>query len=635
MSAPTVRSHLRLLAVVAAGFLAGVAAGHPVAAAVLALALLGAAILGGFGPVLAVCVGTIALGSASPPWLKEIGVDERWVALFTLALWPWVSRRRPRVAIAPAVLAPAAGFMALAAMSAAWSVDPPLTLARGAAFAVLLWVGLVVLPLYTFEPGERDAVVRSLAALCVAGALAALVLGAVDPSTGRVGGVPTPEDQARGLPPTYGALQGWLENSNTVGLWCALLSPFVLALRPRRLAWAVIAPVVGAAVVLSQSRSALLVLLLVVLAMVPRWSARRLAIAAGTFTVLLVLALTSAQTVLKDTAFRKFADRGEAGQILTGARAESWRFALEIFPDRPAAGFGFGGVERAYEVTGAQRHFKHFVGSTPSNAYLVALVELGVLGLALLGATLVSGLQAAWPRRRIPRKRPFVLMFAGALVAGLVESVFTSPGSPFSILLWGGLGAAAAGTRAPVPAPLAVGALGGRTRAGRAGLSVAEGGVRLLGEATARPLAASAAVGLAAIGLALAPPVNRALASVLPSLYGTVIDRLPGRPAAPREPAFTVPIELRSLRRAAAIMPGGARYYVHRPADDGLLGYNLAAATSLYLSRQVPVRQPRDAEWVVSYQRRNFLPAGLGITPRRLRGWYLSRKVVLLKVSGS
>ncbi|MEA2273250.1 MAG: hypothetical protein QOI98_1958, partial [Solirubrobacteraceae bacterium] len=167
----------RLAALVAAGLATGAALGHPLVATVFAAALWLAWRLGGFAGVFALCLGVVALGSASIHGLKASGVDERWVALGTLALWPLVSRRPVRVLV-PRLLVAAGGALAvLALISATWSVDPWLTLQRGASFAALVWVALIVVPLHAGTPAERRELVVALGLLCGAGALTAFVAG--------------------------------------------------------------------------------------------------------------------------------------------------------------------------------------------------------------------------------------------------------------------------------------------------------------------------------------------------------------------------------------------------------------------------------------------------------------------------
>ena len=128
----------------------------------------------------------------------------------------------------------------------------------------------------------------------------------------------------------------------------------------------------------------------------------------------------------------------------------------------------------------------------------------------------------------------------------------------------------------------------------------------------------SALLAVLATGLMLVPPVNFRVAALLPSLYGPAIDRLPGRPAGPKEPAFSVPIDVSALRRAARVLPRGAPYYIHAPAR-GLLPYNLQAAATLYLPDALRVARPEAARWILLYRRYLRAPAGLrGVRVHRL-----------------
>ncbi len=83
-----------------------------------------------------------AAGSSSVREVRDVGGTVRWLALFVLAavaVAPLVARRGrgiPRPS--PLLAAPLAALLALAFLSAVWSVDPPLTFARTTSFAVLL-----------------------------------------------------------------------------------------------------------------------------------------------------------------------------------------------------------------------------------------------------------------------------------------------------------------------------------------------------------------------------------------------------------------------------------------------------------------------------------------------------------------
>jgi glycosyltransferase involved in cell wall biosynthesis/O-antigen ligase len=414
---------LALPAVVVSGLGIGVARGQLVFAVLLAVALTAAWLLTGFSGVAAVCIAAIALGSASYPALKETGLEERWIALGTLAAWPLVSRRLPRLPASRLLLVGLGTFIGLALLSVAWSIDRALTLGRTGAFALLLFVALLAVPAHTQLPHERRALARALAALLVAGAVCALVLGVADPATSR----------------TYGPLRGWLENSNTLGLWCAALAPCLLAVHSRRLAMAG-GIAVAAAIVWSESRSAIFALSAVLLLLLPVSGWKRLGLAGLVGTVILVLALTPAREALRYTGLGKFSGSGDFIRSVTGARSEAWDVTARLVALEPLEGFGFGTGDRVFRLSGADKQFQYFEGNNPHNAYLQLLLELGIAGVIVFGAVLSSAFAEAWRLGRDPNRRPFLLMSIVLLVAAVVESILTSPGSAFSILFWLGLG---------------------------------------------------------------------------------------------------------------------------------------------------------------------------------------------------
>jgi O-antigen ligase len=619
------RGTAALALVVLAGLAVGVERGHAIAAVALAVALVIAWRVGGFAAVAAVCIGTIALGSSSLVHVKAAGGDERWVALFTLALWPAVSGRRPGPGTNLRVLACAAALLVLAAVSVAWSVDTHSTVGRTAAFAALLWVALIVIPLHAREPAERLALARWLAALCVTGAVVALILGLADPNAARVGGEAADSSAQQGLPRAYGALQGWLENANTLGLWCVLLAPCLLAVRPRRTALLASLPVL-AAVLLSQSRSALLVGIVIGLVVLPLSPLRKLALTLGVAATVVAILLSPAHTVFNKTALRKFEDAGSTVRILTGAREEAWTATFQIVPAAPVQGFGFGSGEKVFALAGGVDYFRYFVGSTPSNGYLLMLLELGAIGVLFLLVTLGVAMREAFPARAAPTRRPFFFMATGVLIAGLVESIFTSPGSPFTILLWTGLGVAAVqgvadasearvlpdAPRRPAPRPLeAAGRLAGRLP----GWPRTAQGTLIL----------SGTVGLAIAGLSLVPRVNAKIAKATPSEYDVVLGRLPDAPAAGPAVPFGIPADLLSLRIASAHLANGARYYPYGPG--GAASRALVHAARLYLPNALPVRTAADAEWIVSYRAPALVPPG--VVPARV--YTLAPRVLLIK----
>jgi glycosyltransferase involved in cell wall biosynthesis len=456
MSFATLRSRFGLPVLLLVGTAVGISLGHEVGAVALAVAFALAWALGGFPWVFAVVVVALALGSSSYLDLKTWGIEERWIALFTLGAWPLATGRRLRIDAPRLFYAAAAVLAVLCVASVGWSVDRDITFQRAAAFAVLLWAALVVVPLHLRTPRDRLSVARTLAVLCLAGAVLALVLGVVNPSVARVREYHTANPLASvalGFEPDKGALKGWLENPNTMGLWVALLAPFLFALPRRWMTAAAFAPVLGV-VLWSQSRSALLVI--GVLAAVAVWHIRprrRVVAVALVAAVGAGLAVATSSTLRSNSALGKFGRPGGAINAVTGGRSEGWDVTFDLIPAEVLHGFGFGTGERVFALSSAHQRFRYFSGGNSSSGYFQMQLEVGALGSLALVLVLVTGV-AALRRRSRQHPRPlFALLVACCLLVGGVESIFTSPGSPFTIMLWSAFGLAVAGPRPPPPRP--------------------------------------------------------------------------------------------------------------------------------------------------------------------------------------
>jgi exopolysaccharide production protein ExoQ len=434
------REQVLLGGVLVAGLAAGVALGHPVAASALALAVGLAWRFAGFAGVFAVCLGALALGSSSIEEVKSAGTDVRWVALGTLAAWPAVSGRRLQVLVPRLLFGSDALLVAVAFASTAWSIDPGLTARRAAAFAVMVFVALVVVPIHAATRPERRSLVVSLGTLCATGALAAVVTALVSPSLAR--STPTAFAAFNGLPslPSFGPLRAWFESPQTIGIWCAILLPFVIALSPRRVAIPLTMATIGVAL-WSYSRGALV--LLVIALVWYAWTIRpRRTVLAGAALAGVVLVAALGGTLVTNTALTKFNRAGGGERSLFGGRLEAWDATMDLVGAAPASGYGFGTGDRLFKRSRADQRFIYFNGSNAADGYLQALVEVGPLGLLAILGVFAGGIGAAVRRR--PRARgPFLLVGIGFAAIGVTESVFTSPGSPFTLLMWSCLALAA------------------------------------------------------------------------------------------------------------------------------------------------------------------------------------------------
>lgn len=434
----SLRRHIGLAVVVAAGLTAGIVLNHGLFAIGLAVALAAAWRWGGFAPVFAICVGVIALGSSSYPGLKEVGLDERWVALGSLSAWPLVSGRFPVLPRSKIAFYSALGVIALAFLSTFWSPLQLLTLERSCVLLVLLWVGLIVVPTHAQEDRERTDLARWLALLVVLGAITALVTGIFDRPTA----VQESVDGSN--------LRGWLENQNTIGIWCIALAPAVLALPKRYLTVLALLPILTV-VVLSQSRAAFFIALALIVAtliIITHSGHRRYTVIALLLLSVALTAIAQIDGLRQHTALAKFDNRINVVEAVTGGRSTAWSVTLEIIEEKPLLGYGYGSGDRIFAIAGIpQKQLNFFNGSNPNNAYLQQAFELGVTGLLLLFLLFLGWSVSAIRQLRNPTVLPFFLITVVLVATGLTESIFFSPGNPFGILLWSSIGTVIGGRR--------------------------------------------------------------------------------------------------------------------------------------------------------------------------------------------
>lgn len=441
---------VKLLAVAAfpAAAALGALAGQPVAGVIfVAVAALAWATLRTPG-LLAVAVVGLALGSSSIPELSEAGLVVRWLGLLLLASVPLLetSARIPQLR---ALAVPLALLVAWSLTTAAWSAAPDVTIAKTVAFALVVWVGLVSVPAAISTEALRRRAAAMLLAVGVAGTLAALLLAAVDPAVSR----------------PLGPLRGWLQNSNTMGLWAAVLAPTVLVLRGRLLRAVAVLPF-GLVILWSASRSAALAVLVIVAIYLYGWRPRLLAGIAVAALVALGMVMSGHGGPLERTALGKFGGEGDFVIVATGARSEAWSVTMDLVRLAPLEGIGFGATEHVFEFPHVAGSFRMFQGNNPGNAYLQWLLETGVVGLSLVCVVLLTLGLGAW-RGRVERgRRIFGLSALILLLSAVVESLLTSAGSPFTLVAWGALGLASAGLLQPLRWKDVV-TVGPRTRSGQ------------------------------------------------------------------------------------------------------------------------------------------------------------------------
>ena len=324
---------------------------------------------------------------------------------------------------------------------------------------------LVALAAYVAIAGPAEQRYRFVAvAIALVGTFEALfgLLAFVVPLPGGIG-----MQVAKPLESMYGICRGRITGTlglspNHMGAVFVLTLPITLGLgmrSPRWTGWLWVAAgaAQGAAIVLTFTRSSILVAVAACVIFALR--ERRLALGAGLVggAALLVLLITTVGCGGGSTGSRPL-----SGVTALGTRFEDgndrlalWYAAAHIMVDNPVAGIGLG---RLPEFVAA--HATSF-GETPfglatnsaHNTILLAGAETGVLGavatLALNLALAAAALGLIWQRRR---RRDFVLSAAGFslggyLVQGMVNNLFTVPAT--SVLLALLVGAFVAGWERP------------------------------------------------------------------------------------------------------------------------------------------------------------------------------------------
>ncbi len=425
---------------------------------------------------LAITIVTMLLAAGSILQWLEPARTLRWVALLVLTGLALAYAARAGAhsrSLAPPLLA--AGFAAVAAVSALWSASPRLTLGRAAAFALVLVVAVALA-----RAGTPALVLEGVMFGAVAIAVGGLILLAFDRDRALQAATTV-------APARYQGLGG---GPNMAAMVFALTAPlafhFLLEARTRtlRVFWGASLALLLGSIAFSGSRGALAasftglaVYALLVRRPVVLGTAAALAAATLALSVLPSPASTNPpQPTGQDPAPavvvpapgyldanlqgpRLQDDIGHPGvgvadttrreRTLTGSsgRTEAWRGALGLAADRPIVGYGFGTEDRTFVD-----RYVFFNSNVPENSYIGILLQLGLVGLLLL---LALSAVLVWPSLR-PGSRSIAAAaaasasFAGALVLGLFQSYLYAPGNAATIIAWvcafaaSGVGAAAA-----------------------------------------------------------------------------------------------------------------------------------------------------------------------------------------------
>jgi hypothetical protein len=110
--------------------------------------------------------------------------------------------------------------------------------------------------------------------------------------------------------------------------------------------------------------------------------------------------------------------------------------------------------------------------------------------------------------------------------------------------------------------------------------------------------------------------------------YASVLRRLPryeGQSGDPDRAHFSSRVDVDAVRRAAKLVPDDALYYVQSPEP---LAESLERVARLYFLPAVAVRDPADANWILSFRLRS-LPRGVA----KLESITLSQDLSLFRVA--
>lgn len=429
----------------------------------------------------AVTLVAFAAGSSSVTGVVHAGRELRWVALFALFLSSagLALRGRTLLRLRVPVIVTGLAFLAIAAESALWSVDPRLTIERAGTFAVLLATAAAI---GTAVADDATAARRVLWGI-VAGAATVAALGIVVLAFDHGAAV---QAATVDVPARF---RGFGQSPDTAPLLFALCLPIAawLALRSRTRGEAVLAVAVAlgfdASIAASDSRGAIaagFAGLLIVALLGPSTHRRRITAAALVVAMLgATIAAAQAPTSKGEASAAGVRSRpsatahkpvppyidvgdgypfafdigsqgpGEAAPTrrplfgLSG-RGEAWRGAIDLGNARPTLGYGFGTEDVVFI-----NRYTNFVGGSPEDSYIGLYLQLGLLGVAaflvLVGALVVS----AWRSRSRPEAIVSFAVITAALVLAVVQSYIYSVGDIGTVTVWicAFLTAAVAGSR--------------------------------------------------------------------------------------------------------------------------------------------------------------------------------------------
>ena len=362
---------------------------------------------------------TLLAANSTVSWIQDPALNARWGALAALSasvVWSLPLRwpARPPRPLALGLIA----LVAYALLSTIWSSDPQWTLMRTVSFGTLLWVVFGGIRPALTVASEAQKLARGIVLLLAVVLSSSVLYWVLDP-TGAV---------------INNQLRGIVANPSYLPLLLGLAYPLVAAQfdrgsERRYLALSLLTSLLFVTfIALCQSRAGLVAFLIgAIVYEVARGRVSRLAVPLAAVAALTVVFqvwhpdLTPSHQLAEPTFSspgRLLGGHSAPGQstfgMLVSGRNEAWAATVDRIEDRPVVGYGFGTGDRVLDPS----EFKHFAGKSPHNAYLHAVLELGILGalllLAPLAVALVRILHAVWS----PAAPPEVAAFGAVSSAG-------------------------------------------------------------------------------------------------------------------------------------------------------------------------------------------------------------------------
>lgn len=402
-------------------------------AAGLALLLVGLHVgrgLDGWQRLLALLMVLLICASSHVPVLRSLSFYPRYVAVAALVAWAYFAADRSGGRLdrwTRLLVAALWGAAGLAVLSSVWSAFRLHTLQQGLALTLL---AALVHVLVTRRWSDRTMVARDLGVVYVMLSLSLVAsLG-----YGLAGGAAAEVAHSH-------RFQGIYANPNTLGMIAALTIPLGWALhrrsRPHLLLLGVGPALV--ALVLSESRTALVAVLLGAAWLVARQGVRRMARLAAVGAVTLagayafnVLPLVTGWSWVREPAAR-FTDQADVD--FTSNRIPTWQAAIELWQTRPALGFGYASGFQLFDRVRQEGMFDIGVNLV-HNSQLQWLLELGVAGLAPLLLLILVTLRALLRATLDQVNQGLVWLVATGLLIQVTESAMFGTGQPYPYVFW-------------------------------------------------------------------------------------------------------------------------------------------------------------------------------------------------------